>query len=545
MIFDTQLNQYVEHDHPELVSWNELESYIDEILSSVKKPVEQIVKQLPPDGLDRTLALLKSDIIDYAQIMVDTKSVETEGTVVESIEKLKSDILTRLKFFSTKKELNDLLPKIYIAINEKVEALDAILTKRFQDTLNDNQGIEKFKALDTKTDKNIEALNKKIALTKEFFKKELSKSSEDVQKSIADFVTDKQLENRLTEKADLNHKHKIADVRGLQDALNAAGNGAVDSVNSQTGVVVLDADDIDDTSTTNKFVTAADITKLGNLSGTNTGDQDLSGLQPLDSDLTAIAGLADPNADRILFWDDSANTYAYLAAGTGLSITGTTITATGGAGSTYFNNEYIDQSGGTSDTYGVLAGLVNGSNKIYTVSQSVYSTGTLKVYVNGQLQTQGSSEDWVETTPASGTFTFATAPETGDLITVTYQSQVLSSDVVVVTTGAQTLEDKRIKPRTGTVTSSATPTINTDNVDYYDITALAVNITSMTTNLSGTPTLGQKLIIAIKGTGARTITWGASFEASTVALPTTTVSTDRLMVGFIYTGSIWTCVAAA
>jgi hypothetical protein len=34
-----------------------------------------------------------------------------------------------------------------------------------------------------------------------------------------------------------------------------SGSGAVDSVNTQTGVVVLDADDIDDTSTTNKFAT--------------------------------------------------------------------------------------------------------------------------------------------------------------------------------------------------------------------------------------------------------------------------------------------------
>jgi hypothetical protein len=50
-------------------------------------------------------------------------------------------------------------------------------------------------------------------------------------------------------------------------------DGAVDSVNSQTGAVVLDADDIDDTSTTHKFVTAGDITKLGGLFGTNTGDQ--------------------------------------------------------------------------------------------------------------------------------------------------------------------------------------------------------------------------------------------------------------------------------
>lgn len=37
----------------------------------------------------------------------------------------------------------------------------------------------------------------------------------------------------------------------------------VDSVNTQTGAVVLDADDIDDTSTINKFATAAQLTDIG------------------------------------------------------------------------------------------------------------------------------------------------------------------------------------------------------------------------------------------------------------------------------------------
>lgn len=55
--------------------------------------------------------------------------------------------------------------------------------------------------------------------------------------------------------------------------------------------------------------------------------------QASDSDLTTIAGLADPNADRILFWDDSAGAYAYLVPGTGIDITGTTISASGGVGS--------------------------------------------------------------------------------------------------------------------------------------------------------------------------------------------------------------------
>jgi len=79
---------------------------------------------------------------------------------------------------------------------------------------------------------------------------------------------------------------------------NLMGQAPVQSVNTATGAVVLDADDIDDTSTSHKFVTASDITNLSNLSGTNTGDQDLSSyqLQPsegafVDGDKTKLDGL--------------------------------------------------------------------------------------------------------------------------------------------------------------------------------------------------------------------------------------------------------------
>lgn len=48
----------------------------------------------------------------------------------------------------------------------------------------------------------------------------------------------------------------------------------VDSVNGQTGTVALNTDDISEGA--NKYVTAAEKTKLSNLSGVNTGDQDLS-----------------------------------------------------------------------------------------------------------------------------------------------------------------------------------------------------------------------------------------------------------------------------
>lgn len=59
------------------------------------------------------------------------------------------------------------------------------------------------------------------------------------------------------------------------------------------------------------------------------------------SELTFIqnlAALGDPNADRILFWDDSAGAFTYLTVGSGLSITGTTLDATGSGANTSLSN---------------------------------------------------------------------------------------------------------------------------------------------------------------------------------------------------------------
>lgn len=47
---------------------------------------------------------------------------------------------------------------------------------------------------------------------------------------------------------------------------------------------------------------------------------------------------ADPNADRLFFWDDSAGATAWLTLGTGLAITDTTITSSGGGASLALDN---------------------------------------------------------------------------------------------------------------------------------------------------------------------------------------------------------------
>lgn len=112
--------------------------------------------------------------------------------------------------------------------------------------------------------------------------------------------------------------------------------------------------------------------------------------------------------------------------------------------------------------------------------------------------------------------------------------------------GLQTaLDAKQNSLTSATITSSATPAINTDVVDMFGITALAVNITSMTTSLTGTPTgPTRKLWIYIVGTASRTIAWGTGFEDGAAALPTTTSGTQRLDVGLVWNvaTSKWRCM---
>lgn len=113
----------------------------------------------------------------------------------------------------------------------------------------------------------------------------------------------------------------------------------------------------------------------------------------------------------------------------------------------------------------------------------------------------------------------------------------------VTASSTNTLSNKRLTKRVGTTTSSATPTINTDNYDLYIITAQTVDITSLTTNLSGTPATGDTFDLWITGTAARAITPGASFASGAATFPTTTVTTKTLYIRLVWDGSIWRCMA--
>jgi len=220
---------------------------------------------------------------------------------------------------------------------------------------------------------------------------------------------------------------------------------------------------------------------------------------------------------------------------------------------TGIGREALTLSTGTNNTaFGYLAGstITSGSNNIVIGSSAAASSATVSNEATWGNSSLTSNRFWGDFKPggtSAGT-SGQVLTSAGAGVSLTWTTlPTFPSGTVVGTTDTQTLTNKRVTPRVVTTTSNATPSINTDTTDVYGLTAQAVNITSFTTNLTGTPTDGQRLLIYIVGTAARTIAWGASFEASTVSLPTTTVTTNRLDVSFIWNAatSKWRCISVA
>jgi len=204
-------------------------------------------------------------------------------------------------------------------------------------------------------------------------------------------------------------------------------------------------------------------------------------------------------------------------------------------------------------TGGTITGVSNLVTSVTGTSPVVSSGGTTPAIsmpaattsVNGYL----TSTDWTTfNNKGSGTVTSIVAGTGLSGGTITSTGTIAIDSTVTTNSGTQTLTNKWVQPRVlASTANSATPTLNTDNYDMMVITGQSATITSFTTNLTGTPVNGQKLIISITGTGAIGITWGASFESSTVTLPSTTVTTNRLDIGFIWNVATtkWRCVASA
>jgi hypothetical protein len=211
----------------------------------------------------------------------------------------------------------------------------------------------------------------------------------------------------------------------------------------------------------------------------------------------------------------------------------------------------IDIKTSAGNTLSVTAGQPTAG--IVNISRTTLSSGTSGLFgVSSSFTASSGSQFGIQINP--------TITQTG---TASYVALLVNPTHSTIGSGTTSLADFQVGgvskfrvsavngwvKRVTAITSSATPTVNTDNADKVDITALATAITSMTSGLTGTPTNGQALVFEIKDNGTpQTIAWGSAFVAGGVALPTTTVASKILTVGFMYSTANglnkWRCIAS-
>lgn len=103
----------------------------------------------------------------------------------------------------------------------------------------------------------------------------------------------------------------------------------------------------------------------------------VTGILPLANGGTG-ANLSDPGADRIKFWDDSAGAVTWLSAGSGLSISGTEITASGGSPTMQTNAVDV----GSADRFNFVPG-----NLITLLATNATGTNALGIGLTGRYRT--------------------------------------------------------------------------------------------------------------------------------------------------------------
>ncbi len=231
--------------------------------------------------------------------------------------------------------------------------------------------------------------------------------------------------------------------------------------------------------------------------------------QPLDADLTTIAGLT---ATTDSFMQAKAGAWAARTIAqvkTDLSLAGsntgdqTSVSGNAGTATTLATGRTIGITGDLTWTSPSFNGSGNvtavGTLATVTVPKGGSGATTLTGHISGNGASPFTASSTIPATDLSGTIANARLDST-----------------VVITTYGQTLTSKRITPRAGVTTgSSSTLIFTTDSNDEIEVGTLTSNVTLIT--ITGTPTDGQVLRLSFTqdATGGRTINWPAGVAFGT------------------------------
>ena len=296
----------------------------------------------------------------------------------------------------------------------------------------------------------------------------------------ADDISDAATTNKFTNASDIS---KLAGIEA------GAQVNTVDSVNSQTGAVVLDTDDISDAASTNKYTTASDISKLA---GIEAGAQ----VNTVDS-VNSQTGAVVLDADDI---DDTATTNKFTTASdisklagieAGADVTDATNVAAAGAmmTGTAVLNDLSNVSGTPTDGQILTFDSVNGWQPENAPAAGVTS-------VNGQTGVVVLDADDIDDSTTTNKFTTA-----GDIsklagiesgADVTDSTNVVSSLVgaTAISAGDKTTIQTNIDVDPAGTDNSVNVTL-AGSYDYLTLSGqqITLNQIDYSTDISNTPTI--------------------------------------------------------
>lgn len=355
---------------------------------------------------------------------------------------------------------------------------------------------------------------------------------------------------------DVTKKVSIADLVAL---------AAVSSVNSQTGTVVLDADNISDTSTTNKFTTAAEATKLAGIEtgaevnvnadwNSSSGDSQILNKPTIpaaytNSDVDTHLNTSSASSNEVLSW--SGTDYDWVAQSSGgatnlgVSTTTTAVTVTSDTGTNAAIGEASGSAAGVMSVAhhdkldGIASSATNVTNTNQLTNGAGFITATLteeqvEDFVGGMVT--GNTETGIAVTyqDADGTLDFVVTSQTDNNFTTTLKNKLdgLPAAAVAASGGTFTGDvefDGDIAADgvyTGAVTAVAALAIDCSSSNYFTKT-INGNSTFTFTNVPATRAFGFTLELTHT---SGTVNWPASVKFPGDTAPTLTTGKTHIFV---------------